>query len=161
MDSNGKKDVKNSHGIIGALLESSCSINSVLEEAKEEIMGMQQKLGELQLKIDVDDEIRRTIREEIYLEEIGKGNPEGMYEKRNGVTLYKSREEIEDYDVKILSVLGIDLGDAVLLRKPLGINGILMYGRRAGTSGEVEIWGSNCKADECERRDGAFCWVHV
>jgi len=126
-----EKGGNNTQGVIGGLLESSSSINKALEKAKKEMMGMQQQLGMLQLKIDVDGEIRRTLREEIYLEEIGRGNPEGMYEKKDGVTLYTSEEEFDSDDVKILSVSGIDLEDAVVLREPLGINGMVMYGKRA------------------------------
>ena len=131
MDNDKKDEGKTTHGVIGALLESSFRINRALEKAKEEMMGMQQKLGKLQLNIDVDDEIRRTMREEIYLEEIGSGSSKGMHEKKDGITLYKSEEEYESDDMKILSISGIDLGDAVVLREPLGINGVLMYGERA------------------------------
>jgi len=124
-----KDTAGNVYGILSEVYDKTVNVAKILEEAKTEIAHLQGVIMQLQMKVDAGGELEKSIREEVYLEEVGKQVEGGFYERTKGITLHKKENVIVGVkERQIESALGFDLGDLVVLKPEIQLKGVIGYG---------------------------------
>jgi len=129
MSSGGKDTKGNVYGMLSEVYEKTVNVTNKLDEARTEIEHLQRVIMQLQMKVDAGGELEKSVREEVYLEEVGKQIEGGFYERTEGITLHKKENVIQGVkEIQIESALGFDLGDLVVLKPEIQLKGIVGYG---------------------------------